>query len=219
MGLLTKKLKIWPAAAEEVVSQNMLTSLPPKERTCRRLPSLHLLLCSTTVLLWLTSHCLNSALEHFRSQVHSLSRQETHPEKQVVFHQLRELNCLAETTSKHKRWHKEGGRTTHREEGEGICPSPFCGSQPGLLAHTRVKRHTQFAGRAKNPFTFRKDTTQDTVRHLLRQLLTPSCTERLPSSLGKAAADRRRSFTPPEVEAKVISGKGYKRVYKSYTNF
>lgn len=65
------------------------------------------------------------------SQVDSLRRQETNPaEKQVVFHQVRELNWLAERTSKHKSWHKQGGRTMRWEEGEGIRPSPFRGSKP-----------------------------------------------------------------------------------------
>lgn len=63
-------------------------------------------------------------------QVTSPGRQETNPEKPIVFQQVRELNWLAERSSKPKSGHKEGGRTMHWEEGEGICPSPFCGSKP-----------------------------------------------------------------------------------------
>ena len=80
-GLLKKKLKIRSVAAEDTVSQNTLPSLPPEERPCCRLPSLHLLLCSTAVFLWLTWHWLEHFLEHFTSQVNCLSRRETNPEK------------------------------------------------------------------------------------------------------------------------------------------
>lgn len=129
-GLLKKKLKTRSVAAEDTASQDTLPSLPPEERPCCRLPSLHLLLCSTAVFLWLTLHWLEHFLEHFTSQVNCLSRRETNPEEELVFHQLRELNWLAERTSKHESWHKEGGRTARWEEGEGIRPSPFGGSKP-----------------------------------------------------------------------------------------
>ena len=130
MGFLKKKPKIGSAAAADMMSQSVLTSVPPRERPCCRLPSLPLLLCSTPVFLWLTLHRLEHFLERSTRQVPSPGRQETNPEKPIVFQQVRELNWLAERSSKPKSWQKEGGRTMHWEEGEGICPSPFCGSKP-----------------------------------------------------------------------------------------